>query len=89
MRTPDQWQTEYTWLSPRAFAERVGLVNDSGQPSEDLVRRIIRAGTSDALKPPRVKDVSRSGRARYRIHPDAVALYEAESLRRVEERAAS
>jgi len=89
VRTPEQWQAEFVWLSPRAFAERVGLVNDAGHPSEDLVRRIIRAGTSDALKPPRVKDVSRSGRARYRIHPDSVALYEAESLRRVEERVAS
>ena len=89
MRTATEWEAEFNWLTPSEFAKRVGLLTDSGNPSTELVRQMIRDGSSEALQPPLVKDVSRSTRPRYRIHPDAVEKYEAESIRRVEERQAS
>jgi len=89
VRTSAEYQIEYNWLTPRQFAERVGLTDKHGKPSAEAVRRIIAAGTSEVLQPPRVKDVSRNRVARYRIHPDAVEMYEAESVERVRERLAS
>lgn len=89
MRTAEEYQAEYQWITPREFAERAGIVKPDGEPSPELVRQIIHDGTSEALRPPYVKDISRSSVPRYRIDPEAVELYHEESVRRLEERLAS
>lgn len=89
MRTAEEYGAEFNWLTPREFARRAGLLKPSGKPSPEMVRQIIHDGTSEALRPPHVMDISRSSVPRYRIDPEAVELYHEESVRRLEERLAS
>jgi excisionase family DNA binding protein len=73
-KSPEQHQAEYTWLTPAQAADRLGGV------SEDHVRELIRDGH---LRPPGVMDVSRSRVPRYRISPEAIERFIAESEARI------
>lgn len=86
MRTAAQEKARFTWLTPRDFAVRVGIVNDDGEPMAERVRGIIHSGESEALRPPYVMDVSRSSQPRYMIRPDAVDVFIEESQERLMER---
>ena len=61
-KTPEQYEAEYNWLSTEQAGERIGMSNG-------FILKMIRQGH---LKPPGVLNVSRSGRAHYRISPKAV-----------------
>ena len=62
-KTPEQYEAEYNWLSTRQVAKRIGGM------SAGFVLKMIHEGH---LKPPGVLNVSRSGKAHYRISPKAV-----------------
>ena len=62
-KTPEQYEAEYNWLNTEQAAKRIGGM------STGFVLKMIHQGH---LKPPRVLNVSRSGKARYRISPKAV-----------------
>ena len=61
-KTPEQYEAEYNWLSPKQAAERIGGM------SAGFVLKMIHEGH---LRPPGVMNVSRSGN-RYRISLEAV-----------------
>lgn len=70
-KTPEQHEAEYRWLKPSEVAERIGV------DSADTVRELIRDGHLEAI------NVSRKKRPSYRVSPDAVEAFIAESRRRV------
>jgi len=86
MRTAAQERARYNWLTPKAFAGAVGIVNADGEPMAERVREIIHDQSSEALQPPFVMDVSRSSQPRYMIRPDAVEVFIEESQERLMER---
>ena len=62
-KTPEQYEAEYNWLNTKQAAKRIGGM------SAGFVLKMIHEGH---LKPPGVLNVSRSGKAHYRISPKAV-----------------
>ncbi len=62
-KTPEQYEAAYNWLSTEQAGERIGGM------SAGFVLKMIHEGH---LKPPGVLNVSRSGKAHYRISPKAV-----------------
>lgn len=70
-KTAEQHEAEYRWLKPSEVVERIGV------DSVSTVRDLIREGHLEAI------DVSRSSRPRYRVSPEAVDAFLAESRRRV------
>jgi len=72
-RTPEQHEADYRWLTPSEAMDLIGV------DSVEMVRELIRDGHLKAI------DVSRSTVPRYKVSPDAIAEFLAESRRRVTE----
>ena len=66
MRTVEEQNARYNWLTPEQFAAEFGLTGE-------YVRSLIRDG--ELGEKGEIMDVGRGGRHRYRIHPRALARF--------------
>lgn len=71
IKTPEQHEAEYTWLSPAEVKDQIGV------GSVEAVRALIKGGHLEAV------DVSRSSAKRYKVPQRAIEKFLAESRRRV------